>query len=52
MNMVKCLSAKKKMPKIFWLEAVNWDVFVLNRCPTAAVKDKTQKKKNKEVRNL
>lgn len=34
------LSAKK-MPKPFWPEAVVWTFYVLNRCPTLAVKDVT-----------
>lgn len=31
------------MPKIFWPEAVQWTVHVLNRSPTVAVKNKTPK---------
>lgn len=33
--------AKKKIPKLFWPEAVNWTVHVLNRSPTFAVKNRT-----------
>jgi hypothetical protein len=31
----------KKLPKTFWPEAVNWTFYVLNRCPTLAVKNIT-----------
>lgn len=31
----------KSIPKSFWPEAVNWTIYVLNRCPTLAVKDVT-----------
>ena len=41
MNMVRCLLADKKMPKSFWPEAVMWSCYVLNRCPSAAVKEVT-----------
>lgn len=33
--------SEKKIPKNFWPEAVNWTVYVLNRCPTLAVKNIT-----------
>ena len=42
MNMVRSLLSEKNVPKIFWPEAVNWTFYVLNRCPTFAVKDMTQ----------
>ncbi|RVX23984.1 Retrovirus-related Pol polyprotein from transposon TNT 1-94 [Vitis vinifera] len=32
---------RKKIPKTFWPEAVNWTVYVLNRSPTLVVKDMT-----------
>ena len=32
---------EKKIPKSFWLEAVMWTFYVLNICPTAALKDMT-----------
>ena len=32
---------EKKMPKRFWAEAVLTVVYLLNRCPTKAVRDKT-----------
>lgn len=41
MNMVRCMLSEKKIPKIFWPEAANWTIYVLNRCPTLAVKDIT-----------
>ena len=41
MNMVRCMLTEKLVPKIFWPEAVNWAIHLLNRCPTFAVKDKT-----------
>jgi len=41
MNMVRCMLSEKKMPKSFWPKAVNWAIYVLNRCPTLAVKDVT-----------
>lgn len=41
MNMVRCLLIAKKVPKTFWAEAINWTFFLLNRCPTLAVKNVT-----------
>lgn len=41
MNMVRSMLSDKKIPKTFWPEAVNWTIYVLNRCPTLAVKDVT-----------
>jgi hypothetical protein len=41
MNMVRSMLFAKQIPKIFWAEAANWSVHVLNRCPTLAVKNKT-----------
>lgn len=41
MNMVRCMLSEKKVPKIFWPEAVNWAIHVLNRSPTLAVKGVT-----------
>lgn len=41
MNMVRCMLSEKKIPKIFWPEAANWTIYVLNQCPTLAVKDIT-----------
>lgn len=34
------LSARK-VPRTFWAEAVTWTFYVLNRCPTLAVKNQT-----------
>lgn len=39
--MVRSMLSAKKMPKPFWPEAVVWTFYVLNRCPTLAVKDVT-----------
>ncbi|CAA7062104.1 unnamed protein product [Microthlaspi erraticum] len=41
MNMVRCMLSARKMPKSFWAEAVSWTFYVLNRCPTLAVKNIT-----------
>ena len=41
MNMVQSMLSKKKRPKTFWPEAVNWIVHILNRCPTLPVKNMT-----------
>jgi hypothetical protein len=41
MNLVRSMLSEKKIPKSFWAEAVNWSIYVLNRCPTNAVKDMT-----------
>jgi len=41
MNMVRAMLTEKKVPKIFWLEAVRWMIHVLNRSPILAVKDMT-----------
>ena len=41
MNMVRSMLTVKQIPKTFWLEAVNWTVHIINRCPTLAVKNKT-----------
>jgi len=43
MNMVRCLLTEKQMPNVFWPEAVQWTVHVLNRIPIAVIKGKTQK---------
>lgn len=41
MNMVRNMLSENKMPKIFWPEAVNWSVHVLNRSPTLVERNKT-----------
>ena len=41
MEMTRCLLFEKKMPKCFWAEAVNTVMYLLNRLPTKAVKNKT-----------
>uniref|UniRef100_A0A2N9G6A8 Integrase catalytic domain-containing protein n=5 Tax=Fagus sylvatica TaxID=28930 RepID=A0A2N9G6A8_FAGSY len=41
MNMVRSMLFDKNIPKTFWPEAVNWTIYVLNRCPTLVVTDVT-----------
>ena len=41
LNMVRCLLAEMKMPKLFWPEAAKWGIHVLNRSPTVALKEMT-----------
>lgn len=41
MNCVRSMLSEKGVPKSFWLEAVHWAIYVLNRCPTAALQDTT-----------
>ena len=41
MNMVRSMFSEKKIPITFWLETINWNVHVLNRSPTFAVKNQT-----------
>jgi len=41
MNMVRSMLSARKVPKIFWPEAVVWATHVLNRSPTLFVKDMT-----------
>ena len=42
--MVRSMMFGKNIPKIFWTEAVNWAIHILNRSPTLAVKNKTPEK--------
>jgi len=37
LNMVRCLLARGNIPKNFWLEVVNWSIYMLNRSPTFSV---------------
>lgn len=37
MNMVRSMMSEKDVPKEFWLEALNWSTYVLNRSPTFVV---------------
>lgn len=39
--MVRCLLEEKNMPSSFWPEAVKWTCHILNRSPSAAVKNMT-----------
>ena len=41
MNLVRSMLSEKKIPKSLWAEVVNWIIYVLNRCPTNAIKDMT-----------
>ena len=41
MNMVRSILSDKNIPKTVWPGAMNWTIYVLNRCPTLAVKDVT-----------
>ncbi|CAH9134446.1 unnamed protein product [Cuscuta epithymum] len=41
MEMARSMLAEKGMPKMFWAEAVYTSVYLLNRCPTKAVLNKT-----------
>ena len=41
MNMVRSMLTDKNIRKTFWPETVNWTIYVLNKCPTLAVKDIT-----------
>ena len=41
LNMVRSLLQTSGLPKIFWLEAVIWSVYILNRSPTIAVQNIT-----------
>ena len=41
MEMARSMLKEKGMPNTFWAEAVYTVVYILNRCPTKAVKDKT-----------
>ncbi|XP_074351679.1 uncharacterized protein LOC141690813 [Apium graveolens] len=39
--MVRSLLIEKNVPRKFWAEAVNWAIYILNRCPTSSVKEMT-----------
>lgn len=41
MEMARSMLGDKGIPKTFWAEAVHTAVYLLNRCPTVAVQDKT-----------
>ena len=41
LNMVRSMLAKSLGPKVFWPEAINWSVHILNRSPTFAVQNMT-----------
>ena len=38
--MARIMMNEKGMPKYFWAEAVHTTVYILNRCPTKALKKK------------
>lgn len=41
MEMARSMLYEKGLPKTFWAEAVYTAVYLLNRCPTKAVQNKT-----------
>ncbi|KAK2451463.1 putative mitochondrial protein [Trifolium repens] len=41
LNMVRSMIAARNVPKKFWPEPVKWAAYVMNRCPTLAVRDMT-----------
>jgi len=41
MEMARSMLKEKGMPNTFWAEAVYTVVYILNRCPTKTVQDKT-----------
>ncbi|GJY66091.1 retrovirus-related pol polyprotein from transposon TNT 1-94 [Tanacetum coccineum] len=41
LNMVRSMLKNKKMPKEFWVEAVDCAVYLLNRCPSKSLDNKT-----------
>nr|GEV69410.1 copia-type polyprotein [Tanacetum cinerariifolium] len=41
LNMVRSMLKTKKMPKEFWAEAVDCAVYLLNRCPSKSLDNKT-----------
>ncbi|KAK2427210.1 putative mitochondrial protein [Trifolium repens] len=41
LNMVRSMITARDVPKKFWPEAVKWAAYVMNRCPTFAVRDMT-----------
>nr|GEU39751.1 retrovirus-related Pol polyprotein from transposon TNT 1-94 [Tanacetum cinerariifolium] len=41
LNMVRSMLKTKKMPKEFWAEAVDCAVYLLNRCPSMSLHNKT-----------
>ena len=41
MEMARSMLFEKRLPKTFWAEAVYTAVYLLNRCPTKALQDKT-----------
>lgn len=41
MEMARSMLYDKELPRMFWAEAVNTAVYLLNRCPTKAVSDQT-----------
>jgi len=41
MEMARCMVESQALPHVFWLEAVMCAAYVLNRCPTKALKSIT-----------
>ena len=38
-EMVRTMMNEKRLPKYFWVEAMDTEIHILNRCPTKALKD-------------
>ena len=41
MDMVRCMLRFKQLPKEFWAKAFATAMYILNKCPTRSVRDKT-----------
>ncbi|GBM95568.1 Retrovirus-related Pol polyprotein from transposon TNT 1-94, partial [Araneus ventricosus] len=41
-NMARCLLLQSGLPMKFWAEAINWAVYIRNRCPTRGLHDENQ----------
>ena len=38
-ELVRTMMNEKRLPKYFWVEAMDTEIHILNRCPTKALKD-------------
>lgn len=45
MNMTRYMMIEMRVPRVYWLEAVQYAVYILNRCPSAALRDVTPEEK-------
>jgi hypothetical protein len=41
LNMARSMLKTKKMPKDFWVDAVDYAIYLSNRCPTKSLNDMT-----------